>query len=156
MLCKIAKGLKTVAAFHGENRAFEGVALPAQREASDWSVPVVRSPAGRCSPTTGRASPSFTRFASSHWAKRCPKNMAPAFRKNLVVAQGVVEVSVNERTLFTLDRGLDPVMPTSPPSRPGGQRAVAFLVITYRNAWIKYKKPDGNVNFSQASAPPGS
>ena len=133
VLCKIAKGLKVSVAAFLENRAFEGVELlPAQ-----YSKRLVSASGA----FTSRALFPYDRARQSEFyeirlkplGEEVSEGHGPGIQENLVVAQGVVEVSVNEER-YLLSTGDSILFYADQPHRyrnPADSEAVAFLVITY-------------------------
>lgn len=133
VLCKIAKGLKVSVAAFLENRAFEGVELlPAQQ--SKRLVSASGAFTSRALFPYDRARQSeFYEIRLKPLGEEVSEGHGPGIQENLVVAQGVVEVSVNEER-YLLSTGDSILFYADQPHRyrnPADSEAVAFLVITY-------------------------
>ncbi|MFC6298999.1 helix-turn-helix domain-containing protein [Pseudomonas sp. CCM 7893] len=133
VLCKIAKGLKVSVAAFLENRAFEGVELlPAQqskRLVSASGVFVSRA----LFPYDMARQSEFYEIRLSALGEEISEGHGPGIQENLVVAQGVLEVSVNEER-YLLSTGDSILFYADQPHRyrnPADSEALAFLVITY-------------------------
>ncbi|KAF1031166.1 MAG: HTH-type transcriptional regulator SutR [Pseudomonas sp.] len=133
VLCKIAKGLKVSVAAFLENRAFEGVELlPAQQSkrlvsASGAFVSRALFPYDIARQT------EFYEIRLSALGEEVSEGHGPGIQENLVVAQGVMEVSVNEER-YLLSTGDSILFYADQPHRyrnPADSEAVAFLVITH-------------------------
>lgn len=133
VLCKIAKGLKVSVAAFLENRAFEGVELlPAQqskRLVSANGAFVSRA----LFPYDMARQSEFYEIRLSALGEESSDGHGPGIQENLVVAQGVLEVSVNEER-YLLSTGDSILFYADQPHRyrnPADSEAVAFLVVTY-------------------------
>ena len=132
VLCKIAQGLKVSVAAFLDDRAFAGVAvLPAQQ-----SKRLVSADGA----FTSRA--LFPSMWRARWSStNCLRGLgqedaeahAPGTQENLVVAQGVLEVRVNEER-FLLATGDSILFYADQPHsyrNPADSEALAYLVMTY-------------------------
>jgi transcriptional regulator with XRE-family HTH domain len=133
VLCKIAKGLKVSVAAFLDNRAFEGVELlPAhqsKRLVSASGAFVSRA----LFPYDMARQSEFYEIRLSALGEEVSQGHGPGIQENLVVAQGVLEVSVNEER-YLLSTGDSILFYADQPHRyrnPADSEAVAFLVITY-------------------------
>jgi transcriptional regulator with XRE-family HTH domain len=133
VLCKIARGLKVSVAAFLENRAFEGVELlPAQqskRLVSANGAFVSRA----LFPYDMARQSEFYEIRLSALGEERSHGHGPGIQENLVVAQGVLEVSVNEER-YLLSTGDSILFYADQPHcyrNPADSEAVAFLVVTY-------------------------
>ncbi|HEY0286234.1 MAG TPA: XRE family transcriptional regulator [Pseudomonas sp.] len=133
VLCKIAKGLKVSVAAFLDNRAFEGVELlPAQqskRLVSANGVFVSRA----LFPYDMARQSEFYEIRLSALGEEFSEGHGAGIQENLVVAQGVLEVSVNQER-YLLSTGDSILFYADQPHRyrnPADSEAVAFLVMTY-------------------------
>ncbi|MCI3945976.1 putative transcriptional regulator [Pseudomonas syringae] len=133
VLCKIAKGLKVSIAAFLEDRAFEGVELlPAQhskRLVSASGVFVSRA----LFPFDMARQSEFYEIRLGALGEETSNGHGPGVQENLVVAQGVLEVSVNQER-YLLSTGDSILFYADQPHRyrnPADSEALAFLVMTY-------------------------
>ena len=133
VLCKIAKGLKVSVAAFLDDRAFEGVALlPAQqskRLVSAGGAFVSRA----LFPFDMARQSEFYEVRLSALGEEASPGHGPGVQENLVVAQGVLEVSLNEER-YLLSTGDSILFYADQPHRyrnPADSEAVAYLVVTY-------------------------
>jgi transcriptional regulator with XRE-family HTH domain len=133
VLCKIAKGLKVSVAAFLENRAFEGVSLlPAQqskRLVSASGAFVSRA----LFPFDVARQAEFYELRLSALGLEEAEGHAPGTQENLVVAQGVLEISVNQER-YLLSTGDSILFYADQPHRyrnPSDSEAVAYLVMTF-------------------------
>lgn len=133
VLCKIAKGLKVSVAAFLDDRAFEGVALlPAQqskRLVSAGGAFVSRA----LFPFDMARQSEFYEVRLSALGKEASPGHGPGVQENLVVAQGVLEISLNEER-YLLSTGDSILFYADQPHRyrnPADSEAVAYLVVTY-------------------------
>lgn len=133
VLCKIARGLKVSVAAFLDDRAFEGVAvLPAQQSkrlvsASGAFVSRALFPFDLARQT------EFYEVRLSALSEEVSEGHGPGVQENLVVAQGVLEVSLNEER-YLLSTGDSILFYADQPHRyrnPADSEAVAFLVVTH-------------------------
>ncbi|MFS2124290.1 helix-turn-helix domain-containing protein [Pseudomonas sp. Pseusp97] len=133
VLCKIAQGLKVSVAAFLDDRAFEGVAvLPARdskRLVSGDGAFVSRA----LFPFDVSRQVEFYELRLKGLAIEHSTGHAPGTQENLVVAQGVLEISVNEER-FLLGTGDSILFYADQPHsyrNPADSEAVAYLVTTY-------------------------
>lgn len=133
VLCKIAKSLKVSVAAFLEDRAFEGVeVLPAQRSkrlVSAGGAFVSRA----LFPYDMARQSEFYEIRLRALGEEISEGRGPGIQENLVVAQGVLEVSINDER-YLLSTGDSILFYADQPHRyrnPADSEAVAFLVITY-------------------------
>ncbi|WP_110950752.1 helix-turn-helix domain-containing protein [Pseudomonas bohemica] len=133
VLCKIAKGLKVSVAAFLENRAFEGVeVLPAQQSKRLVNADGTFSSRALFPYDMARQS-EFYEIRLKGLGEEVSNGNGPGIQENLVVAQGVLEVSVNEER-YLLSTGDSILFYADQPHRyrnPADSEAVAFVVITY-------------------------
>ncbi|MFV3372217.1 helix-turn-helix domain-containing protein [Pseudomonas sp. NY15435] len=133
VLCKIAQGLKVSVAAFLDDRAFEGVAvLPARdskRLVSGDGAFVSRA----LFPFDVSRQVEFYELRLKGLATEHSTGHAPGTQENLVVAQGVLEISVNEERflLGTGDSILFYADQLHSYRNPADSEAVAYLVTTY-------------------------
>ncbi|WP_440466413.1 helix-turn-helix domain-containing protein [Pseudomonas sp. YH-1] len=133
VLCKIAQGLKVSVAAFLDDRAFEGVAvLPARdskRLVSGDGAFVSRA----LFPFDVSRQVEFYELRLKGLATEHSTGHAPGTQENLVVAQGVLEISVNDER-FLLGTGDSILFYADQPHsyrNPADSEAVAYLVTTY-------------------------
>jgi len=133
VLCKIAKGLKVSVAAFLDDRAFEGVELlPAQhskRLVSASGAFVSRA----LFPFDMARQSEFYEVRLAALGEEVSQGHGSGVQENLVVAQGVLEVSLNEER-YLLSTGDSILFYADQPHRyrnPADSEAVAFLVMTY-------------------------
>ncbi|WP_410002814.1 helix-turn-helix domain-containing protein [Pseudomonas chlororaphis] len=133
VLCKIAKGLKVSVAAFLEHRAFEGVALlpssQSKRLVSASGAFVSRA----LFPFDVARQSEFYELRLSALGEDQSEGHGPGVQENLVVAQGVLEISVNEER-YLLSTGDSILFYADQPHRyrnPADSEAVAYLVVTY-------------------------
>ncbi|MFJ3049906.1 helix-turn-helix domain-containing protein [Pseudomonas nitroreducens] len=133
VLCKIAQGLKVSVAAFLDDRAFEGVAvLPARdskRLVSGDGAFVSRA----LFPFDVSRQVEFYELRLKGLATEHSTGHAPGTQENLVVALGVLEISVNEER-FLLGTGDSILFYADQPHsyrNPADSEAVAYLVTTY-------------------------
>ncbi len=133
VLCKIAKGLKVSVAAFLEHRAFEGVAvLP-----SSQSKRLVNANGAFVSralfPFDVARQSEFYELRLSPLGEDQSEGHGPGVQENLVVSQGVLEISVNQER-YLLSTGDSILFYADQPHRyrnPADSEAVAYLVVTY-------------------------
>ncbi|MFC5695532.1 helix-turn-helix domain-containing protein [Pseudomonas sp. GCM10022186] len=133
VLCKIAQGLKVSVAAFLDDRAFDGVAvLPARQSkrlvSSDGSF-VSRA----LFPFDCSRQVEFYELRLGALASEDSPAHAPGTQENLVVAQGVLEIRVNDER-FLLATGDSILFYADQPHtyrNPSDSEAVAYLVTTY-------------------------
>ncbi|MFA0995410.1 MULTISPECIES: helix-turn-helix domain-containing protein [Pseudomonas syringae group] len=133
VLCKISKGLKVSIAAFLEDRAFEGVELlPARhskRLVSASGVFVSRA----LFPFDMARQSEFYEIRLGALGEEISNGHGPGVQENLVVAQGILEVSANEER-YLLSTGDSILFYADQPHRyrnPADREALAFLVMTY-------------------------
>ncbi len=133
VLCKIAKGLKVSVAAFLENRAFEGVevlaASKSKRLVSANGTFVSRA----LFPIDIARQSEFFELRVSALGEEESPGRGPGVQENLVVAQGVLEISVNDER-YLLSTGDSILFYADQPHRyrnPADSEAVAYLVVTY-------------------------
>ena len=133
VLCKIAKGLKVSVAAFLEHRAFEGVAVlsasQSKRLVSGNGAFVSRA----LFPFDVARQSEFYELRLSPLGEDVSEGHGPGVQENLVVSQGVLEISVNDER-YLLSTGDSILFYADQPHRyrnPADSEAVAFLVITY-------------------------
>ncbi|MFS2160789.1 helix-turn-helix domain-containing protein [Pseudomonas sp. Pseusp122] len=133
VLCKIAKGLKVSVAAFLDTRTFEGVELlPAQQSkrlvsANGTFVSRALFPFDRSRQT------EFYEIRLSPLGEEISEGHAAGVQENLVVAQGVLEISVNDER-YLLSPGDSILFYADQPHRyrnPADSEAIAYLVITH-------------------------
>ena len=133
VLCKIAKGLKVSVAAFLEHRAFEGVAVlsasQSKRLVSANGAFVSRA----LFPFDVARQSEFYELRLSPLGEDQSEGHGPGVQENLVVAQGVLEISVNDER-YLLSTGDSILFYADQPHRyrnPADSEAVAYLVVTY-------------------------
>ncbi len=133
VLCKIAKGLKVSVAAFLEHRAFEGVAVlsasRSKRLVSANGAFVSRA----LFPFDVARQSEFYELRLSPLGEDASEGHGPGVQENLVVSQGVLEISVNEER-YLLSTGDSILFYADQPHRyrnPADSEAVAYLVVTY-------------------------
>lgn len=133
VLCKIARGLKVSVAAFLENRAFEGVALLTASQ-SKRLVSANGSFVSRALfPFDVARQSEFYELRLSPLGEEHSTGHGPGVQENLVVAQGVLEISVNE-VRYLLSPGDSILFYADQPHRyrnPADSEAVAYLVVTH-------------------------
>src|SRR5476649_690672 len=133
VLCKIAKGLKVSVAAFLEHRAFEGVAVlsasQSKRLVSASGAFVSRA----LFPFDVARQSEFYELRLSPLGEDVSEGHGPGVQENLVVSQGVLEISVNDER-YLLSTGDSILFYADQPHRyrnPADSEAVAYLVVTY-------------------------
>lgn len=133
VLCKIAKGLKVSVAAFLEHRAFEGVAVlsasQSKRLVSANGAFVSRA----LFPFDVARQSEFYELRLSPLGEDQSEGHGPGVQENLVVSQGVLEISVNDER-YLLSTGDSILFYADQPHRyrnPADSEAVAYLVVTY-------------------------
>ncbi|AUG02495.1 hydroxyacid dehydrogenase [Pseudomonas sp. 09C 129] len=133
VLCKIAKGLKVSVAAFLEHRAFEGVAvLPSSRSKRLVSANGAFVSRALFPFDVARQS-EFYELRLSPLGEDQSEGHGPGVQENLVVSQGVLEISVNQER-YLLSTGDSILFYADQPHRyrnPADSEAVAYLVVTY-------------------------
>lgn len=133
VLCKIAKGLKVSVAAFLEHRDFEGVAVlsasKSKRLVSANGAFVSRA----LFPFDVARQSEFYEVRLSPLAEDESPSHGPGVQENLVVSQGVLEISVNEER-YLLSTGDSILFYADQPHRyrnPSDSETIAYLVVTY-------------------------
>lgn len=133
VLCKIAKGLKVSVAAFLEHRAFEGVAVlsvsQSKRLVSASGAFVSRA----LFPFDVARQSEFYELRLGPLGEDQSEGHGPGVQENLVVSQGVLEISVNDER-YLLSTGDSILFYADQPHRyrnPADSEAVAYLVVTY-------------------------
>ncbi|MDF0729288.1 XRE family transcriptional regulator [Pseudomonas entomophila] len=133
VLCKIAKGLRVSVAAFLEHRECEGVTLMPAR-ASKRLVSASGAFVSRALyPYDTARQTEFYELRISPLGEEFSEGHGPGVQENLVVAQGALEISVNEER-FLLATGDSIVFYADQPHRyrnPVDSEAVAYLVVTH-------------------------
>ena len=133
VLFKIAKGLKVSVAAFLEHRAFEGVEVLAASQ-SKRLVSANGSFVSRALfPFDITRQSEFYELRVSPLGEEHAQGHGPGVQENLVVAQGVLEISVNDER-YLLSTGDSILFYADQPHRyrnPADSEAVAYLVVTY-------------------------
>jgi transcriptional regulator with XRE-family HTH domain len=133
VLCKIAKGLKVSVAAFLENRAFEGVALLPARNSKRLVSANGAFVSRALFPFDVARQVEFYELRISPLGEEESAGHGPGLQENLVVAQGVLEISVNQER-YLLSTGDSILFYADQPHRyrnPADSEAVAYLVITH-------------------------
>lgn len=133
VLCKIAKGLKVSVAAFLENRAFEGVALLPARNSKRLVSANGAFVSRALFPFDVARQVEFYELRISPLGEEESEGHGPGLQENLVVAQGVLEISVNQER-YLLSTGDSILFYADQPHRyrnPADSEAVAYLVITH-------------------------
>lgn len=133
VLCKIAKGLKVSVAAFLENRAFEGVALLPARNSKRLVSANGAFVSRALFPFDVARQVEFYELRISPLGEEESEGHGPGIQENLVVAQGVLEISVNQER-YLLSTGDSILFYADQPHRyrnPADSEAVAYLVITH-------------------------
>ncbi|MFW0758953.1 helix-turn-helix domain-containing protein [Pseudomonas sp. H11T01] len=133
VLCKIAKGLKVSVAAFLENRAFEGVALLPARNSKRLVSANGAFVSRALFPFDVARQVEFYELRISPLGEEESQGHGPGIQENLVVAQGVLEISVNQER-YLLSTGDSILFYADQPHRyrnPADSEAVAYLVITH-------------------------
>lgn len=133
VLCKIAKGLKVSVAAFLEHRAFEGVAVlsvsQSKRLVSANGAFVSRA----LFPFDVARQSEFYELRLGPLGEDQSEGHGPGVQENLVVSQGVLEISVNDER-YLLSTGDSILFYADQPHRyrnPADSEAVAYLVVTH-------------------------
>lgn len=133
VLCKIAKGLKVSVAAFLETRAFEGVELLPAQQSKRLVSPDGSFTSRALFPFDRSRQTEFYEIRLSPLGEEQSQGHAAGVQENLVVAQGVLEISVNEER-YLLSPGDSILFYADQPHRyrnPADSDAVAYLVITH-------------------------
>ncbi|MDB5981847.1 MAG: hypothetical protein JWQ69_2862 [Pseudomonas sp.] len=133
VLCKIASGLKVSVAAFLEDRAFEGVELLPAKHSKRLVSASGDFVSRALFPYDKARQVEFYEIRLSPLGEEVSQGHGPGIQENLVVAQGVLEVSVNEER-YLLSTGDSILFYADQPHRyrnPADQEAVIYLVTTY-------------------------
>lgn len=133
VLCKIAQGLKVSVAAFLDDRAFDGVALLPARESKRLVSGDGAFVSRALFPFDVSRQVEFYELRLAGLAIEHSTGHAPGTQENLVVAQGVLEIAVNEER-FLLGTGDSILFYADQPHsyrNPADSEAVAYLVTTY-------------------------
>lgn len=133
VLCKIAQGLKVSVAAFLDDRAFDGVALLPARESKRLVSGEGAFVSRALFPFDISRQVEFYELRLAGLAIEASSGHAPGTQENLVVAQGVLEISVNQER-FLLGTGDSILFYADQPHsyrNPADSEAVAYLVSTY-------------------------
>ncbi|QRY82435.1 helix-turn-helix transcriptional regulator [Pseudomonas sp. PDNC002] len=133
VLCKIAQGLKVSVAAFLDDRAFEGVAVLPARESKRLVSGDGAFVSRALFPFDVSRQVEFYELRLKGLAIEHSDGHAPGTQENLVVAQGVLEISVNDER-FLLGTGDSILFYADQPHsyrNPADSEAVAYLVTTY-------------------------
>lgn len=133
VLCKIAKALKVSVAAFLENRAFEGVELLPARQSKQLVSASGDFISRALFPYDTARQAEFYEIRVKPLGEEMSDAHGPGVQENLVVAQGVLEISVNEER-YLLSTGDSILFYADQPHRyrnPADSDAVAFLVVIH-------------------------
>ncbi|MCU1725266.1 MULTISPECIES: helix-turn-helix domain-containing protein [unclassified Pseudomonas] len=133
VLCKIAHGLKVSVAAFLEQRECEGVTLLPARDSKRLVSASGAFVSRALFPYDAAHQTEFYELRISPLGEEHSDGHGPGVRENLVVAQGALEISVNEER-FLLSTGDSIVFYADQPHRyrnPVDSEAVAYLVVTH-------------------------
>lgn len=133
VLCKIAKALKVSVAAFLENRAFEGVELLPARHSKRLISASGDYSSRALFPYDMARQAEFYEIRIKPLGEEMSQAHAPGVQENLVVAQGVVEISVNDER-YLLSTGDSILFYADQPHRyrnPADSETVAFLVVIH-------------------------
>jgi transcriptional regulator with XRE-family HTH domain len=133
VLCKIAKGLKVSVAAFLEHRAFEGVAVLSANQSKRLVSANGAFISRALFPFDVARQSEFYELRLSSLGEDQSEGHGPGVQENLVVAQGVLEISVNDER-YLLSTGDSILFYADQPHRyrnPADSEALAYLVVTY-------------------------
>ncbi len=133
VLCKIAKGLRVSVAAFLEHRECEGVTLMPARESKRLVSASGAFVSRALYPYDTARQVEFYELRISPLGEEYSEGHGPGVEENLVVAQGALEISVNEQR-YLLSTGDSIAFYADQPHRyrnPVDSEAVAFLVVTH-------------------------
>jgi transcriptional regulator with XRE-family HTH domain len=133
VLCKIAKGLKVSVAAFLEHRAFEGVAVLAASQSKRLVSANGAFVSRTLFPFDVARQSEFYELRLSPLGEEQSDGHAPGVQENLVVSQGVLEISVSDER-YLLSTGDSILFYADQAHRyrnPADSEAVAYLVVTY-------------------------
>ncbi|MGY4495663.1 helix-turn-helix domain-containing protein [Pseudomonas sp. TE3610] len=133
VLCKIAKALKVSVAAFLEQREFDGVAVLPARESKRLVSANGTFISRALFPFDVARQAEFYELRLSPLGEESSEGHGPGVQENLVVSQGVLEISVNEER-YLLSTGDSIVFYADQPHRyrnPADSDVLAYLVMTY-------------------------
>ncbi|WP_455887461.1 helix-turn-helix domain-containing protein [Pseudomonas rustica] len=133
VLCKIAKGLRVSVAAFLEHRECEGVTLMPARESKRLVSASGAFVSRALYPYDTARQVEFYELRISPLGEEYSEGHGPGVEENLVVAQGALEISVNDQR-YLLSTGDSIAFYADQPHRyrnPVDSEAVAFLVVTH-------------------------
>lgn len=133
VLSKIAKALKVSVAAFLDNRAFDGVAVLPARESKKLVSASGEFVTRALFPFEISRQSEFYELRVSPLGEEYAQGHGPGVQENLVVAQGVLEISINEER-FLLSTGDSILFYADQPHRyrnPADREALAYLVMTH-------------------------
>lgn len=133
VLSKIAKALKVSVAAFLDSREFEGVAVLSARRSKRLVSANGEFVSRALFPFEKARQTEFYELRIAPLGEEQAHGHGPGVQENLVVAQGVLEVSVNEER-FLLSTGDSILFYADQPHRyrnPADSEALAYLVVTY-------------------------
>lgn len=133
VLCKIAKGLRVSVAAFLEHRQCDGVTLMPARESKRLVSASGAFVSRALYPYDNAHQVEFYELRISPLGEECSAGHGPGVQENLVVAQGALEISVNEER-YLLSTGDSITFYADQPHRyrnPVDSEAVAYLVVTH-------------------------
>lgn len=133
VLCKIAKGLRVSVAAFLEHRECEGVTLMPARESKRLVSASGAFVSRALYPYDTARQVEFYELRISPLGEEYSEGHGPGVEENLVVAQGALEISVNDQR-YLLSTGDSITFYADQPHRyrnPVDSEAVAFLVVTH-------------------------
>ncbi|MGG5289429.1 helix-turn-helix domain-containing protein [Pseudomonas shirazensis] len=133
VLCKIARALKVSVAAFLEHRECEGVSVMPARDSKRLVSASGAFVSRALYPYDTARQVEFYELRVSALGEECSHGHGPGVQENLVVAQGALEISVNEER-FLLSTGDSITFYADQPHRyrnPVDSEAVAYLVVTH-------------------------
>ncbi len=133
VLCKIAKALKVSVAAFLEQREFDGVALLPARESKRLVSANGTFISRALFPFDVARQVEFYELRLSPLGEEVSEGHGPGVQENLVVSQGVLEISVNDER-YLLSTGDSLLFYADQPHRyrnPADSDVLAYLVMTY-------------------------
>lgn len=133
VLCKIAKGMKVSVAAFLEHRVFEGVAVLSANQSKRLVSANGAFISRALFPFDVARQSEFYELRLSSLGENQSEGHGPGVQENLVVAQGVLEISVNEER-YLLSTGDSILFYADQPHRyrnPADSEALAYLVVIY-------------------------
>jgi transcriptional regulator with XRE-family HTH domain len=133
VLCKIARGLKVSVAAFLDQREYSGVTLLPARESKRLVSATGAFVSRALYPVDAAHQTEFYELRVSPLGEEHSAGHGPGVRENLVVAQGALEISINEER-FLLSTGDAIIFYADQPHRyrnPVDSEAVAYLVVIH-------------------------